>query len=62
MHFVVVTTSTYVGRSTVSCAAQNNIDAGKGVLNVEWSTDSAFGVYPDFKSHVGGTMMFEKAQ
>ena len=34
-------------------------DAGNGVHNVEWSVDSAFGVHPDFKSHVGGTMTFE---
>ena len=26
---------------------------------MEWSVDSAFGVHPDFKSHVGGTMGFK---
>ena len=35
------------------------LDAGKGVHNVEWSVDSAFGVHPNFKSHVGGTMTFK---
>ena len=28
------------------------LDAGNGVHNVEWSMDSAFGVHPDFESHV----------
>ena len=37
----------------------STLDTGKGVHNVEWSVDSAFGVHPDFKSHVGGTMTFE---
>ena len=36
------------------------LDAGSGVHNVEWSMDSAFGVHPDFKSHVGGTMKFKE--
>ena len=36
------------------------LDAGNGVHNVEWSIDSAFGVHPDFKSHVGGTMKFKE--
>ena len=43
-------------------ATQNDIltlDAGKGVHNVEWLMDSAFGVHPDFKSHMGATMTFE---
>ena len=35
------------------------LDAGNGVHNVEWSVDSAFGVHPDFKSHVRGTMTFK---
>ena len=38
-----------------SCATKNDIvtlDAGKGVHNVEWSMDSAFGAHPDYKSHV----------
>ena len=35
------------------------LDAGNGVHNVEWSMDSAFGVHPDFKSCVRGTMTFE---
>ena len=46
----------------VSCKTQNDIltlDAGKGVHNVEWSMDSAFGVHPDFKSHMGATMTFK---
>ena len=41
-----------------SNATQNNIlklDTGKGVHIV----DSAFGVHPDFKSHVGATMIFK---
>ena len=36
------------------------LDAGRGVHNVEWSIDSAFGVHPDFKSHVGATMKFKE--
>ena len=32
------------------------LDAGNGVHNLEWSVDLAFGVHPDFKSHVRGTM------
>ena len=36
------------------------LDAGKGVHNVEWSIDSAFGVHPDFKSHVGANMKFKE--
>ena len=35
------------------------LDTRNGVHNVEWSVDLAFGVHPDFKSHVGGTMTFE---
>ena len=35
------------------------LDAGNRVQDVEWSVDSAFGVHPDFKSHVSGTMTFE---
>ena len=30
----------------------STLDAGKGVHNVEWSMDSAFGVHPDFESQV----------
>ena len=44
------------------CAMQNDIltlDVGKGVHNVEWSMDSAFGVRADFKSHAGATMTFK---
>ena len=44
-----------------SHAMQKNIptlDAGKGVHNVEWLTDSAFGFHPDFESHVGAKMTF----
>ena len=36
------------------------LDAGNGVHNVEWSVDLAFGVHPDFKSHVGGTHLREE--
>ena len=36
------------------------LDAGNGVHNVEWLVDLAFGVHPDFKSHVGGTMKFKE--
>ena len=35
------------------------LNASKGVHDVEWLTDSAFGVHPDFKSHTGGTMLFK---
>ena len=35
------------------------LDVGNGVHNIEWSIDSAFGVHPDFKSHVGGNMFFK---
>ena len=35
------------------------LDAGNGVHDVEWLADLAFGVHPDFKSHVRGTMTFE---
>ena len=35
------------------------LDAGKGLHNVKWQVDSAFGVHPDFKSHVMGTMTFK---
>ena len=45
-----------------SHTTQNNfltLDMGRGVHNVEWLTDLAFGVHPDFKSHVGATMTFE---
>ena len=38
----------------------STLDAGNGVHDVEWSMDSAFGVHPDFKSHVGGTMKFKE--
>ena len=34
------------------------LDAGNGVHNVEWLTDSAFGVHLDFERHIGGTMSF----
>ena len=37
----------------------STLDTGNGVHNVEWSVDSAFGVHPNFKSHVGGTMTFK---
>ena len=37
----------------------STLDAGNGVHNVEWLVDLAFGVHPDFKSHVGGTMTFK---
>ena len=36
------------------------LDARNGVHNVEWSMDSAFGVHPDFKSHVRGTVKFKE--
>ena len=36
------------------------LDTGNGVHNVEWSIDLTFGVHPDFKSHVGGTMRFKE--
>ena len=36
------------------------LDAGKGVHDVEWSMDSAFGAHPDFKSHAGATMKFKE--
>ena len=36
------------------------LDAGNGVHNVEWLIDLAFGVHPDFKSHVGGIMRFKE--
>ena len=45
-----------------SHATQNDIltlDAGKGVHNVDWSMDSAFGVNLDLKSHMGATMTFK---
>ena len=35
------------------------LDAGKGVHNVEWLMDSAFGVHPDFESHMGAMMTFK---
>ena len=35
------------------------LDAGNGFHNVEQSVDSVFGVHPDSKSHVGGTVTFE---
>ena len=38
------------------------LDAGNGVHNVEWLVDLAFGVHPDFKSHVGGTVTFERGK
>ena len=38
----------------------STLDAGNGVHNVEWLTDLAFGVHPDVKSHVGGTVKFEQ--
>ena len=44
-------------------STQNDVlrlDAGNGVHNVEWSMDFTFGVHPDFKSHVGGTMKFKE--
>ena len=34
------------------------LDARNGINSIEWSIDSAFGVHPDFKSHVGATMSF----
>ena len=34
------------------------IDAKNGVHRIEWLIDSAFGVHPDFKSHVGAIMQF----
>ena len=40
--------------STVNDAL--TLDAGRGANNVEWSVDSAFGVHPDFKSHVQGAI------
>ena len=36
------------------------LDTGNGFHNVEWSMDLAFGVHPDFKSHVGGTVKFKQ--
>ena len=36
------------------------LDTGNGVHNMEWSVDSAFGVHPDFKSHVGGNVCFQR--
>ena len=47
------------------CATVNHaltLDTGKGVHNVEWSVDSAFGVHPDFKRHVRGTMTFKDSK
>ena len=38
------------------------IDARNGVHRIEWSIDSAFGVHPDFKSHVGAIMQFSRGQ
>ena len=37
----------------------STLDALKGVHNVELLMDLAFGVHPDFKSHMGATMGFE---
>ena len=34
------------------------INARNGVHRIEWSIDSAFGVHPNFKSHVGAIMQF----
>ena len=34
------------------------INAKNGVHRIEWLIDSAFGVHPDFKSHVGAIMQF----
>ena len=38
------------------------LNAKDGVHRIEWSIDSAFGVHPDFKSHVGATMSFDGGQ
>ena len=38
------------------------IDARNGVHRIEWSINSAFGVHPDFKSHVGAIMQFSRGQ
>ena len=36
------------------------LDAGNGANNVKWSTDSAFGAHPDFKSHVGANVFLKE--
>ena len=38
------------------------IDARNGVHRIEWSIDSALGVHPNFKSHVGAIMQFGGGQ
>ena len=65
MHKSEVTRTQRLGKSVqmmkFSHVMQNDIStlAGKGVHNVESSMDSAFGVHPDFKSHVGAMMIFK---
>ena len=38
------------------------LSAEHGVSRIIWSIDSAFGVHPDYKSHVGGCMKFHKGK
>ena len=35
------------------------LNAEKCINRVDWSIDSAFAVHPDYKSHVGASMMFD---
>ena len=35
------------------------LNVGKGITQIEWYVDAAFGVHPDYKGHTGAAMKFK---